>query len=370
MPLQRGLRLDVRHLGPPQSILDAQRHLVPRVEELQHLLLQSLQRGVRPCCRRDEPLVHARRVGPVPVAAMRPGNPLAVGDVCILVRLPPAVQQALTCSAGRSTGLRLSLLTGVLLLTSCTSEVATQGKDATRAASPVASSSAATVVDLDGVAVLDRGVTPWEDGVVLDDPHVLRVVAVGMNGSPTPCADAVVVRAVQQSDTEVVIEARRYELADKPSEYACTAVMLAARPHEVRLDRPLAGRKVIDASSTSPRQVISFDDFPTVQQVPAGYQWRPPSWDDARRVVTRSWGSKDGSLTLEIGPGNQLQSLPAVLKQGRIGGQAATVTRVIMLSCARWGPADQTLNLCSRDAGAGDPPLEPDELLSLGSTVG
>ena len=271
-------------------------------------------------------------------------------------------------TTGRSTGLQVSLLTAVLLLAACTTGQATRsGSPAERSA---ASASAAPVVDLDGVRVMDRGVTQWEDGVVLDDPHVLRVMAVGLDGPPTPCADAVAVRAIRQSGSEVVLEARRYELADKPKQYDCALPGMAPQPREIRLDEPLGGRRVIDASTATARPVIAFDDVPTVQQVPAGYQWRPPTWDDARRVVTRSWGSRDGRLTLEIGPGSQLQSLPAVLKQGRINGQPATVSRVIMLSCARWGPPDLTLNLCSRDAGAGDPPLGPQELLDVGATVG
>jgi hypothetical protein len=166
----------------------------------------------------------------------------------------------------------------------------------------------------DGVEVLDRGLVDWEDGVVLDDPHA----------------------------------ARRYEVADKPEQYDCIGI----------------------GSGPSPREVIAFDDYPTVREVPGGYQWRPPTWDDARRVVTRSWGSRARRLTLEIGPGKQLQSLPAVLRRGRVNGEPATVTRVIMLSCARWGPPDLTLNLCSRDDMAGDPPLNPDELLGVASSVG
>jgi hypothetical protein len=103
--------------------------------------------------------------------------------------------------------------------------------------------------------------------------------------------------------------------------------------------------------------------------VPTGYQWRPPTWDDERRVVTRSWGSREGSLTLEIGPAHQFSELPALLAKGSVRGQPATVARVLMLSCARWGSASRTLNLCSRDAGAADPPLEPEELLAVAATV-
>ena len=222
---------------------------------------------------------------------------------------------------------------------------------------------------IDGVRAVDVGLVPWEDGVVLDDPHVLRVMATGTEGPPTPCRLAVVVTAVRQTASEVVVEARQYDLADKPSSYDCPSIGYGPEPHELRLDAPLAGRKVIDANSDALREVIAFDDYPTVQQVPAGYVWRPPAWDDERRVVTRSWGSEEGTLTLEIGPGAQLSPLPAVLKQGRIDGQPATVTRVIMLSCARWGAPDRTLNLCSRDDMAGDPPLDPDELLAVARTV-
>jgi hypothetical protein len=40
-----------------------------------------------------------------------------------------------------------------------------------------------------------------------------------------------------------------------------------------------------------------------------------------------------------------------------------------MLSCARWGTPERTLNLCSRHVRAGDPPLDPDELLAVAATV-
>lgn len=267
--------------------------------------------------------------------------------------------------------MRVALL-GVVVaaLAGCTSPAGSGGSAAgTPAATPSAASPAAATV-IDNVEAVEVGLVPWEDGVVLDDPHVLRVMATGTEGPPTPCRVAVVVKAARQTTSEVVVEARQYEMANRPENYGCPSIAYGPEPHELRLDEPLAGRTVVDAESGTAREVIAFDDFPTVQQVPAGYVWRPPAWDDERRVVTRSWGSKEGTLTLEIGPGAQLAPLNAVLKQGRIDGQPVTVTRVIMLSCARWGPPDRTLNLCSRDDMAGDPPLGPDELLAVAQTVG
>jgi hypothetical protein len=269
----------------------------------------------------------------------------------------------------------LPLAAALVVLTGCTGAPESGGgaRGAGEAGSSgrlAAGSPAAGTTAIDGVAAVDRGVVAWEDGVVLDDPQVLRVMATGLDGPPTPCQVATVVKAVRQTDTEVVVEARQYEMADKPEDYACPAIAQGPQPHELRLDEPLAGRTVVDAESGASREVIAFDDFPTVQQVPAGYVWRPPTWDDERRVVTRSWGSMEGTLTLETGPGNQLSPLPAVLKQGRIQGEPFTVTRVIMLSCARWGPPNRTLNLCSRDDMAGDPPLNPDQLLAVAETVG
>lgn len=255
--------------------------------------------------------------------------------------------------------MRLVPLAVLVLLTACTSGTA-----------PVARQSPTPreTEQIHGVEAIDRGTVPWEDGVVLDDPRVLRVLTTGLEGPPTPCADSVVVRIVRQTDREVVVEARRYALAQKPTQYDCIGIS-PSPPRDVQLDAPLAGRRVVDASTGQPREVIAFDDFPTVTQLPPGYQWRPPTWDDGRRVVTRRWGSREGSLTLEIGPRRELSPLPAVLKRGRIRDQEAVVTRVIMLSCLRWGPADRTLNLCSRDAGAGDPPLDADELFAVGRSV-
>lgn len=259
----------------------------------------------------------------------------------------------------------------VAALTGCTSPAGSGGSAAGLGApTPSQAERSAATTLIGGVDSVDLGLVAWEDGVLLDDPRVLRVMATGVDGPPTPCQVAVVVRAVRQADTEVVVEARQYEMSDKPERYDCLSIGQGPRPHEVRLDKPLAGRKVVDAESGKPREVIAFDDFPDVQEVPAGYVWRPPSWDDERRVVTRYWGSRDGTLTLEIGPGAQLSPLPAVLKQGSIDRQSVTVTRVIMLSCARWGTPDRTLNLCSRDDRAGDPPLDPDELLAVAETVG
>lgn len=264
---------------------------------------------------------------------------------------------------------RLHVLALVLLLTACTPGADDPDAGPTSRQPTGAPSAPASSATIDGVKVIDRGLVPWEDGVVLDDPHVLRVMATGIEAPPTPCDEAVVVRAVRQSDQEVTVEARQYELAEKPQSYGCPSMFRGPQAHELRLDQPLAGRRVIDAATDAPREVIAFDDFPDVQEVPAGYQWRPPSWDDGRRVVTRTWGSAEGSLSLEIGPGKELQVLPAVLKRSRIRGQEAVVSRVIMLSCVQWGPADRTLNLCSRDAQAGDPPLGPDQLLAVGASV-
>lgn len=262
------------------------------------------------------------------------------------------------------------LAAAVALLTGCTGTTGAPGNAAGASpTAPAAASPAAQTTTIAGVEGVDLGLVAWEDGVLLDDPHVLRVMATGLAGPPTPCQVAAVVTAVRQSDTEVVVEARQYEMANKPDRYDCLSILQGPQPHELLLDEPLAGRKVVDAESGAAREVIAFDDVPTVQQVPAGYVWRPPTWDDERRVVTRFWGSRDGTLTLEIGPGAQLSPLPAVLAQGRVDGQTVTVTRVIMLSCARWGPADRTLNLCSRDDRAGDPPLDPDQLLALADTV-
>lgn len=268
--------------------------------------------------------------------------------------------------------MRLVLMAAAMaVLAGCTSPTSSDGS-ATGAGTPAPSgvppSTSTTAVR--GVDALDVGLVAWEDGVFLDDPTVLRVMATGLDGPPTPCQVAAVVTAVRQTTTEVVVEARQYDMADKPERYDCLSIGQGPQPHEVRLDEPLHGRRVVDASTGRPREVIAFDDFPTVQQVPVGYVWRPPGWDDERRVITRSWGSKEGTLTLEIGPGAQLSPLPAVLKKGSIDGQPVTVTRVIMLSCARWGPPERTLNLCSRDDMAGDPPLDPDELLAVARTVG
>lgn len=267
--------------------------------------------------------------------------------------------------------MRVALLVVVVAaLAGCTSPAGSGGTAAgTRATTPPAASPPAATVT-ENVEAVEVGRVPWENGVVLDDPHVLRVMARGTEGWPTPCRLAVVVKAVRQTASEIVVEARQYDMANKPENYACPSIAYGPQPHELRLDEPLAGRTVVDAESGTAREVIAFDDFPTVQQVPAGYVWRPPAWDDERRVVTRSWGSKEGTLTLEIGPGAQLAPLNAVLKQDRIDAQTVTVTRVIMLSCARWGPPDRTLNLCSRDDMAGDPPLDPDELLAVAHTVG
>jgi hypothetical protein len=264
-------------------------------------------------------------------------------------------------SAGHTGMLRLApIAVALAALAGCTTSA---GDGAAVATAPPA------LTSIEGVPVVDRGLVAWEDGVVLDDPHVLRVMATGLSGPPDPCSLAVVVTALRQADSEVTVEARQYEMADKPERHDCARVMLGPQAHELRLDEPLAGRTVFDAHGTVPREVIAFDDFPTVRQVPDGYVWRPPSWDDERRVVTRSWGSEEGSLTLEIGPADQLLPLPAVLAKGRLDDRVATVTRVLMLSCVRWGESDRTLNLCSRDAMAGDPPLGPDELLEVGASV-
>lgn len=256
----------------------------------------------------------------------------------------------------------------VLVVAGCTPAETHENPASDRSAAPSVLESPVTLID--GVPAVDSGPVRWEDGVVLRDPRELRVRTVGVDGPPTPCQVAVVVEAVRQTTSEVVIEARQYEMARKPQDYACPSIAQGPQPHELRLDAPLNGRTVLDASTHAPREVIAFDDFPTVQQVPAGYVWRPPTWDDERRVVTRSWGSEEGSLTLEIGPAHQLAPLPATLAEGRVGGRVATVTRVLMLSCARWGEPDRTLNLCSRDDMAGDPPLGPEQLLALASTVG
>lgn len=268
--------------------------------------------------------------------------------------------------------MRVALLVVVVAaVAGCTSPAGSGGGAAgAGGTSPPAASPAAETMMIENLEAVDVGLVPWEDGVVLDDPDVLRVMATGTEGAPTPCRVAVVVKAVRQTASEVVVETRQYDMADKPENSACPSIAYGPEPHELRLDEPLAGRRVVDAESGTAREVIAFDDFPTVQQVPAGYVWRPPGWDDERRVVTRSWGSEEGTLTLEIGPGAQLAPLNAVLKKDRLDGEAVTVTRVIMLSCARWGPPDRTLNLCSRDDMAGDPPLDPDELLAVAQTVG
>lgn len=266
--------------------------------------------------------------------------------------------------------MRLALITAAALAMAGCTAAETDDVDPATARSAGPSELESALTSIDGVPAVDSGLVQWEDGVVLRDPRVLRVRAVGVDGPPTPCQVAVVVKAVRQSESEVVVEARQYQVAQKPENYACPLIMQGAQPHELRLDAPLNGRSVVDASTNAPREVIAFDDFPTVQEVPVGYVWRPPTWDDERRVVTRSWGSKEGSLTLEIGPSHQLAPLPAKLAEGRVGGHIATVTRILMLSCARWGEPDSTLNLCSRDDMAGDPPLGPNQLLAVASTVG
>lgn len=264
--------------------------------------------------------------------------------------------------------MRLSpILAAALVLVGCTA--AREDREAAGIDSDRPSVMPSSATTIGGVAAFDRGLASWEDGVVLRDPRVLRVMVVGVDGPPTPCQVAVLVKAVRQTPTEIVVEARQYALAELPQNYACPSIAQGPQPHELRLDSPLDGRAVVDASTGKPRRVIAFDDFPTVQHVPAGYVWRPPAWDDEREVVTRTWGSKDGSLTLEIGPERQLDALPAELARGPVGQHVATVTRVLMLSCARWGEPERTFNLCSRDNMAGDPPLGPEQLLAIARTV-